>query len=479
MKESEEKIPSPSRIEGPQVVDRVFPEVALADAPQRHYEDKYFVSATSGSPKTKSVASLERSKSKQPTLNRVKRQWLVGVAIFLILAVAIATPISVVMSRHKRSTSLTTDDNLSSTPQKDSLIKPTAVTNKTSIGALNGTRLATMDPRTGGGIWLFYQLADGKLQYISQSPTRIWQGIIDMKITDAKLGTPLCATYLHTNASVFVSFCNHQVVFRADSIQYWLFYVDQFDVIQNIFSQDDSTTWRKGNIGSQGYKIPDNSSVAFAVSRGRQYNSTLKDSDAGLRLLASNEQGIVGEYVYDDEVGTWSDGYTFPNTTGLSGATTWSKSRDTYLFTAKTDDAMQLWWRRYDDTTMTHQADSSTWTLGPASTMPLVKGGSVCSQFDLAFQGPDGKIQGSTFTDLDTPINNRWGVTYDISNGSATDKSGLSCWYFFPGKMNTRFHVFYQIGGNEIIEARSYWDSGKNMSTVPGNWTYQIVPLGS
>ena len=72
-------------------------------------------------------------------------------------------------------------------------------------GVLNGSRLATMDPLTGGDIYLYYQYGDGSLRYISQSPERIWQGSTNLQVTNAKLGTPLAAVSTSTNGSVFVS----------------------------------------------------------------------------------------------------------------------------------------------------------------------------------------------------------------------------------------------------------------------------------
>lgn len=98
-------------------------------------------------------------------------------------------------------------------------------------------------------------------------------------------------------------------------------------------------------------------------------------------------------------------------------------------------------------------------------------------QFDFAFQAADGKIQGSDFTsEINEPALRRWGVTYDISDGSATNTSGLSCGCFcFPSKPNTGFHVFYQVDANEIIEARKSW--GADTASVQGDWTYQAVPI--
>lgn len=91
------------------------------------------------------------------------------------------------------------------TSNTSSPVYPTAFPNATLDGALRGTRLATMDPRTGGDIYLYYQTTDGSLRYISQSPARIWQGSMNLRITNAKLGTPLCTTYTSANGSVIVS----------------------------------------------------------------------------------------------------------------------------------------------------------------------------------------------------------------------------------------------------------------------------------
>ena len=92
-------------------------------------------------------------------------------------------------------------------------------------------------------------------------------------------------------------------------------------------------------------------------------------------------------------------------------------------------------------------------------------------------KGADGKIQGSTFTDEDSPDDKRWGGTYGISNGAAIDGSGLICWYFFPDStpLNTRLHVFYQVEGNGIVEARRYWSENEKIGS--GEWTFQAVPV--
>jgi len=84
-------------------------------------------------------------------------------------------------------------------------IAPSSVNPKASGSVLQGTRLATMDPRTGGDIYLFYQWEDSGLRYISQSPRRVWQGSTDLHVTDARAGTPLTSVSTGYNESTAVS----------------------------------------------------------------------------------------------------------------------------------------------------------------------------------------------------------------------------------------------------------------------------------
>ena len=85
-------------------------------------------------------------------------------------------------------------------------INPSPVTTKTSGRAQKGIRLVTIDPRTGGDIYLFYQWNNNGLRYISQSPKGVWQGSTDLHVTDAKPGTPLESVSTISNGSTLVSY---------------------------------------------------------------------------------------------------------------------------------------------------------------------------------------------------------------------------------------------------------------------------------
>ncbi|KAI4198524.1 MAG: hypothetical protein LQ348_002011 [Seirophora lacunosa] len=225
------------------------------------------------------------------------------------------------------------------------------------------------------------------------------------------------------------------------------------------------------NIGEKGYNVPSSPpSIAFAVSPGRKFNSTMSCIDGGLSLFSGTETGSIQEYIYDDEDGTWSHGYTFPNTDGSRGASVFSSQTDVLLFAANNDQDIMFWSRRYDS------AATTQWKAGPTSSYSLASNGSMCGVYDVVFESPKGRIQGSNFPSQADLIDRTFGTTYEIGNSNMLDGSALSCQFFLSEKPAfTRFHVFYQVESNDIMEARNYWapDEGDDR---PENWSYQKVP---
>ncbi|KAL8702185.1 MAG: hypothetical protein Q9201_004540 [Fulgogasparrea decipioides] len=237
---------------------------------------------------------------------KIRRKHCITVAVVVIIIVtAICVPVGVVVSRNK-SHHESDSDSASNKNSSNATLESPSITSKSSDSVLKGTRLVTMDPRTGGDIYLYYQEDDGGLHYISQSPQRIWQGSAKLNVPDARLGTPLGSISTVTNGSTF----------------WWLFYIDNADVIQNIYSEKDPTTWHKGSVGNKGFKVPNNTNIAFTVSRGRKYNKTLNDLDGGMSLYATDTNGTMQEYIFDDRDGSWNDGFAFPDTDGFAGAST-------------------------------------------------------------------------------------------------------------------------------------------------------------
>ncbi|KAL8691436.1 MAG: hypothetical protein Q9218_003338 [Villophora microphyllina] len=273
------------------------------------------------------------------------------------------------------------------------------------------------------------------------------------------------------------SFNHHLENFRKfiEGDSWWLFYVDNANVIQDVYSKKDLTEWRKGTVGSNGYKVPNDTNIAFTASRGRRYNSTLNGIDGGLSLYATGTNGTIQEYLFDDQDGSWTDGFNFPGTDGSAGASTWSFYSYAYIYTMSSSGSLEFWYRDYNPMS---SINNNRWQLGPSSHADFVQNGSVCGQFGVAFQSSNGMIRGSNFTNLEKPSQVRWDTLYDISDQPAIDKSAVSCWYSFSreeAKRNVQFQIFYQTDGRKITEAAKLW--GPDNNTFPGTWTYNDVPI--
>lgn len=178
--------------EDKQVVDKGLPDllqakqVVVPAGLHPVYEEKQCAHLGGDSDKQAAVGEshTSASTSKVPAV-RHKKRWLIGNAVVLLLLIAIILPVSIVVTRNKRYDGTSWQLHLlklwarsssppissstpgpSSPPQSDTASPPN---NNTLGNALRGTRLAVMDPSTGGDLYLFYQSPDGRLYYIPQS----------------------------------------------------------------------------------------------------------------------------------------------------------------------------------------------------------------------------------------------------------------------------------------------------------------------
>ncbi|PGH00631.1 hypothetical protein AJ79_08147 [Helicocarpus griseus UAMH5409] len=384
-------------------------------------------------------------------------------AVVVVILAAILVPVGVLVIRKRGPDEL----NLLNEFSKDSPATsssssplPPAPSTPSKDGVFKGTRLAAMDPRSGGDIFLYYQYGDGSLRYISLSASRDWQGSRSLPAKDSMAGTPLATTHTVSNGST----------------TWWLFYVDKSSIIQSIYSYSNPAEWHMGNVGNKRYIVPSQSSIAFTLARGRMFDTDRKDLGGGLTLFASDTEGRVVEYIYNENDESWNKGFTFANSNGYGSASVWSQANRAYLFTLSEAQLIGFWWRDYDDS---ENEDRNTWHLGPSSHAAVAANASMCGQYAFAYQAANGKIQGSNFTTLTKLQLMRWDTAYEISEEPAMDGSALSCWYYFPSeqKENTMFHTFYQVESGGIREAKRYWEADN--ATVPGMWRFNDVPFDS
>ncbi|KLJ06976.1 hypothetical protein EMPG_17533 [Blastomyces silverae] len=391
---------------------------------------------------------------------RWRRRWIIigCILAFIVTAAVVLVPVGVLVIGKEESPQEPVGADQPSAP-------PGSPPNKDSV--LRGTRLASMDAQNGGDVFLYYQNGDASLRYITLSEGRVWQGSTTLPLDDAMLHTPIESTQTDSNGTV----------------TWWLFYVDKSNVIQNIYSRRNPTGWQRGNIGSKGYTVPAQSSIAFTALRGRKYDSEIHGFVGGLTLFTTDADGRVHEYIYNDEDESWSDGFTFPNTNGHGGASLWSRGSYAYLHTLSDTQMLDIWWRDYDS----QSADRNGWQLGTSSHAAVTPNASMCGAFAFAYQGANGWIQGSNFT-ARSPAMVRWDTMYDIVGGGgdevgdtaavpAMDGTALSCWHYYPRgqEKRTMFQVFYQSERGEVRDAKRYWEADN--ATVPGTWHYSKVPI--
>ena len=226
------------------------------------------------------------------------------------------------------------------------------------------------------------------------------------------------------------------------------------------------------------YKVPDDPSIAFAARRGVKWDKEKDNVSGGINLYATDPDGVVREYIYDDKTEGWGDGASFDDADGYSGVTTWGVFSYAFFFArSNKEPGMKVWWREYDPKNLT------TWQPGPTSQASAMQGGGMWGGYGFAFQGPDGTIHGHKVDrNDDDPSDTSWGVKYDISEPDkpvAVNGTGLAGYYFFNSI--TRFHVFYQAEKTgEIVEAVLDYPEDKDEShhqVIPGPWRYNILPI--
>ena len=262
-----------------------------------------------------------------------------------------------------------------------------------------------------------------------------------------------------------------------DIFQWFLFYVDSANVIQNIYSGQSGLGWSKGRIGLQNYTVADSTSVAFTAARGIQYDQALDDLNGGFSLYAGGADGIIHEYMFNYSDGNWHRGFDFSNTNGLSGAYTWSLSSKAFLYAADNGGHLYYWYRDYNNTS---DNQDNHWQTGPNSPDSLYHNGSVCGQFQISYQDSNGFIRGNSI-DLVNTINTtqeHWIGAYNVTIQAAMPNTALSCWSYYPDGTNAtrdiQYQVFYQ-DDRGVQEAVTLWDS--NLDIPPGTWHYNQLQL--
>ena len=197
--------------------------------------------------------------------------------------------------------------------------------------------------------------------------------------------------------------------------------------------------------------------------------------DGGLSVFVSTSTSTIQEYTFDEQNGEWSQGFTFQQTDGLSGASAWALGSAAWMITASDTGSIILWTKHYY-----HDAveDEQQWVRGASSSADLMQNGAMSAQYHAGFQVSSGYIQGSAFSTVEGQGAPRWAEPYDISDQAAINETAVSCRWFGSSPEADRdiyFQFFYQTDGSKIDEAVRLW--GPDNKTNPGIWTYASIPV--
>ncbi|KAL8690089.1 MAG: hypothetical protein Q9218_004388 [Villophora microphyllina] len=250
-----------------------------------------------------------------------RKLWYILAAciVLLIIAVAVAVPLGL-RNKHTTASSATTSPHAKNT----SSIPPS----QKASGALNGTGMAILNTatRTAPNLHLFYQDSLSNLRRLEKQngASSSFTGGPDLPViaSDARNGTPM--TYL--------------------------FYIDTAHNLQEIISDDNLTTWRRGPLGDS--KIPTSTSAtaltAFTSAKSLGHDNA---TSVGMRLYYGAPDDQVHEVVYVAGGQGWlQTNFNFANSNGNAGIASAGYNDDEYsdhttpvLFTVNTTNSLKRW----------------------------------------------------------------------------------------------------------------------------------------
>ncbi|MCJ1444382.1 MAG: hypothetical protein MMC23_004884 [Stictis urceolatum] len=313
---------------------------------------------TSGKPPSYFAGAISKYTSASRPSGRRKRIWIPVLVLLALIAIIISLVLatrgsnSSHDSKHAEGGSATSVVAATTQTWTDAAIPATTVPALAPTDATEGTRLSTMNPKTGD-VFLFYQVASGGIHYIALSENRVWQGANNVDVTNARNQTPLATTYEVWYGSTYWS----------------IFYVDTDNTVQCryalIYKQ---TLWHRDSIGDQEWKVPADPDITFVASYASDYNPSSKASRGRKSLYACGTDEVVHEYTYIGRSNEDEDSFRRPspatNFMGLSNCGSGSfadNDGSAYLFTFDNDQTMEMRYRDYsqDEDDFWHESVSS------------------------------------------------------------------------------------------------------------------------
>ncbi|KAL9034718.1 MAG: hypothetical protein Q9214_006916 [Letrouitia sp. 1 TL-2023] len=296
------------------------------------------------------VGRLESGRNPK-TREARRRLILIILGLFLALGIILAIAVGITLRLHSPDggSEGSTDAANSSTPNS-----PHSPAGKSTSGALNGTGFAVLGPSDPSqGIRLLYQHHTGEIRSLGLQDD-VWQKENPVVRINIKKGTQLTAASYYSDGA------------RASH----LFYVDSSNILQEVTSVDNGTTWQMGLLGEGKFGVANHSKTALTACYMEDVSS--KDEErpvtgAGLKLWYGAEDDSVQELSWTIGDRWWRTTFVFSNLyAGNPLTSSCEDAGNAYLWiTTDDNDGLALWWKDFGGGSNNNNgAGDGNWTQG-------------------------------------------------------------------------------------------------------------------
>ncbi|SLM41057.1 hypothetical protein LPUS_11955 [Lasallia pustulata] len=378
---------------------------------------------------------------------RSKRRWwwMAAVVTAIVMAGMIAGIGEGLQHKRKRTAKeapavgTTPPNNITSSPSNNTLNLNTSEPSTT--WAFNGTGLSIVPSHNVfDEIFMYFQHSSGEIRY-SQLTDSGWSGGESAQrviSSNVKNGTRL--TGISTQAG--------NVSTR------YLFYVDDSGTVQDVHQWNNSngyTNWSSGTIGSLKIWAADTPNAAFDVCWEKSWYGSNVGNSPGLRLYIGEQDGLVHEYILDQDSNKWSTGYIFLKSNGNAGAICWP-GVISYLYMQNSQETLQLWWKDYNsDAINSTTHPPSGWVEGSlAAGLDVRPNSSLAVSYHAYFQDSKSRIFGIS---RNATAGASCGATFQVGGGTAMPETTIECQTFFPSTNSpSGIYVFFQPNASNPME---------------------------
>ncbi|KAL8783801.1 MAG: hypothetical protein Q9195_009268 [Heterodermia aff. obscurata] len=398
-------------------------------------------------PQTKTAEEKFPSRNHSSRKSRRYLPFIIAAIIVVVVVLALAIPLALELKKHSETSPIKTNST-------------TGVPNDSpASGAFNGTALAivALDQTHIPDVSLFYQDNKSRIRRLHSIELSPFFGGFPVVTANARNATPLTALTYPTTTGELNSH---------------LYYIDNNNTLQELYSIDNCTTWLIGSLGDYKFEASASSTALTAFYSDKWLGQD--GNSSGIRLYYGAPDNHVHELALfptsPDSPSQYFSHFVFPNSNGNAGLTSiWSEESGLgNLYMYDQNDEFQIWSNKFN-TSQNDTAATGNWVTDGGQNYYSIKTNTALSSPSgiLCFQersdglicaslNPDGSLQGPS-------------TSHPVANAQSPRQGGsalVAWWQATPGTFPSELVLFYQIENGEIIQDIDATGTWVN-STVP------------